>query len=140
MQASDHRYRLNFQTQEKADKVELIKTPSGDPKKKKDEQDLSFKKKEEKPKTVPKESEKEPEVIKEEPAPVEEKPLGQSSQDAFKANERLTLCVNRSFFVIIKPQGSLNTYMIYQNVQCRDYNVTRWQKFVVRNSRHCTFW
>ncbi len=58
-------YQQDKSAKEKADKVELIKTNVGDPKKKKDEQDLSFKKKEEKPKEVPKEVPKE---IKEEPA------------------------------------------------------------------------
>ncbi len=53
-------YQGDKTAKEKADRVELIKTVSGDPKKKKDEQDLSVKKKEEKPK----------EVVKEEPKPV----------------------------------------------------------------------
>ena len=52
-------YQQDKSAKEKADKVELIKTNVGDPKKKKDEQDLSFKKKEEKPKEIPKEEPKE---------------------------------------------------------------------------------
>jgi translation initiation factor IF-2 len=51
-------YQGDKTAKEKADRVELIKTVSGDPKKKKDEQDLSFKKKDEKPVK---------EVLKEEP-------------------------------------------------------------------------
>ncbi len=43
-------YQQDKTAKEKADKVELIKAVPLDPKKKKDEQDLSFKKKEEKPK------------------------------------------------------------------------------------------
>ena len=52
-------YQQDKSAKEKADKVELIKTNVSDPKKKKDEQDLSFKKKEEKPKETPKEEPKE---------------------------------------------------------------------------------
>jgi translation initiation factor IF-2 len=52
-------YQGDKTAKEKADRVELIKTVSGDPKKKKDEQDLSFKKKEEKAKEVIKEEPKE---------------------------------------------------------------------------------
>ncbi len=70
-------YQQDKSAKEKADKVELIKSNVADPKKKKDEQDLSFKKKEEKPKEVAKEEPKEvaPVVIIEEkieniPAPV----------------------------------------------------------------------
>jgi translation initiation factor IF-2 len=58
-------YQGDKTAKEKADRVELVKTVSGDAKKKKDEQDLSVKKKEEKPKEV---------VIKEEPKK-EEKPV-----------------------------------------------------------------
>ena len=61
-------YQQDKSAKEKADKVELIKTNVGDPKKKRDEQDLSFKKKEEKPKETPKE-----EVIPEPVAEVAEK-------------------------------------------------------------------
>ena len=43
-------YQGDKTAKEKADKVELIKAVSADPKKKRDEQDLSFKKKDEKPK------------------------------------------------------------------------------------------
>ncbi len=43
-------YQGDKSAKEKADKVELIKAVANDPKKKKDEQDLSFKKKDEKPK------------------------------------------------------------------------------------------
>jgi translation initiation factor IF-2 len=57
-------YQGDKTAKEKADRVELVKTVSGDPKKKKDEQDLSVKKKDEKPKEVIKE---EP---KEEPKPI----------------------------------------------------------------------
>jgi translation initiation factor IF-2 len=57
-------YQGDKTAKEKADRVELIKTVSGDSKKKKDEQDLSVKKKDEKPKEVIKE---EP---KEEPKPI----------------------------------------------------------------------
>ncbi len=56
-------YQQDKSAKEKADRVELIKTPAGDPKKKRDEQDLSFKKKDEKPKEIAKDIE----VIKEEP-------------------------------------------------------------------------
>ncbi len=48
-------YQQDKTAKEKADRVELVKSVSGDPKKKKDEQDLSFKKKEEKVKELPKE-------------------------------------------------------------------------------------
>jgi translation initiation factor IF-2 len=61
-------YQGDKTAKEKADRVELVKTVSGDPKKKKDEQDLSFKKKEEKAKEVVKE---EP---KEDTKPIEVKP------------------------------------------------------------------
>ena len=61
-------YQQDKSAKEKADKVELIKSNIADPKKKRDEQDLSFKKKEEKPKEIPKE---EPKEVA--PAPVEEK-------------------------------------------------------------------
>jgi translation initiation factor IF-2 len=47
-------YQGDKTAKEKADKVELIKAVANDPKKKKDEQDLSFKKKDEKPKEEPK--------------------------------------------------------------------------------------
>ena len=69
-------YQQDKSAKEKADKVELIKSNVADPKKKRDEQDLSFKKKEEKPKELPKEEPKEipPVVIEEKieniPAPV----------------------------------------------------------------------
>ena len=69
-------YQQDKSAKEKADKVELIKSNVADPKKKKDEQDLSFKKKEEKPRELPKEEPKEvlPVVVKEKieniPAPV----------------------------------------------------------------------
>ncbi len=69
-------YQQDKSAKEKADKVELIKNNVSDPKKKRDEQDLSFKKKEEKPKELPKEEPKEtPAVVVEEkieniPAPV----------------------------------------------------------------------
>ena len=53
-------YQQDKSAKEKADKVELIKSNVADPKKKKDEQDLSFKKREEKPKEIPKE---EPKVV-----------------------------------------------------------------------------
>jgi translation initiation factor IF-2 len=59
-------YQGDKTAKEKADKVELIKAVASDPKKKKDEQDLSFKKKEEKPKEVVKE------VPKEEPVAIVE--------------------------------------------------------------------
>jgi translation initiation factor IF-2 len=65
-------YQGDKTAKEKADRVELVKAVSGDPKKKKDEQDLSFKKKEEKPKEVVKE---EP---KEEPKPKESEVIEQS--------------------------------------------------------------
>jgi translation initiation factor IF-2 len=52
-------YQGDKTAKEKADKVELIKAVANDPKKKKDEQDLSFKKKEEKPKEEPKPVEEE---------------------------------------------------------------------------------
>ncbi len=56
-------YQQDKTAKEKADRVELIKAIPADAKKKKDEQDLSFKKKEEKPKEVVKEEPKvEPEV------------------------------------------------------------------------------
>ncbi|MFC4263170.1 translation initiation factor IF-2 [Ferruginibacter yonginensis] len=45
-------YQQDKTAKEKADKVELVKSNAGDAKKKKDEQDLSFKKKEEKPKAA----------------------------------------------------------------------------------------
>ena len=69
-------YQQDKSAKEKADKVELIKSNIADPKKKKDEQDLSFKKKEEKPKELPKEEPKEvaPVVVEEKieniPAPL----------------------------------------------------------------------
>ena len=47
-------YQGDKTAKEKADRVELIKAVSSDPKKKKDEQDLSVKKKDEKPKDEPK--------------------------------------------------------------------------------------
>ncbi len=61
-------YQQDKSAKEKADKVELIKSNIADPKKKRDEQDLSFKKREEKPKELPKE---EPKEVA--PATVEEK-------------------------------------------------------------------
>ncbi len=75
-------YQQDKSAKEKADRVELIKAPAGDPKKKRDEQDLSFKKREEKPKEVIKETEpvKEEavaEVAEQAPTPVEEKPIAQ---------------------------------------------------------------
>lgn len=57
--AAQREYQQDKSAKEKADKVELIKSNVADPKKKKDEQDLSFKKKEEKPKEVAKEEPKE---------------------------------------------------------------------------------
>ncbi len=67
-------YQQDKTAKEKADRVELIKTVSGDPKKKKDEQDLSFKKKEEKAKELPKEVKEEPKVVEAEIVePVEDK-------------------------------------------------------------------
>jgi translation initiation factor IF-2 len=86
-------YQGDKTAKEKADRVELIKTVAGDPKKKKDEQDLSFKKKDEKPKEIVKEEPKEepkplevekkpevveviaPVVVEEKVLPVEEKPV-----------------------------------------------------------------
>ncbi|MEQ1553690.1 MAG: translation initiation factor IF-2 [Ferruginibacter sp.] len=53
-QVLQNEYQGDKTAKEKADKVELIKSVAGDPKKKKDEQDLSFKKKEEKVKEEPK--------------------------------------------------------------------------------------
>lgn len=66
-------YQQDKSAKEKADKVELIKSNVADPKKKRDEQDLSFKKREEKPKEEVKEAT--PVVVAEEkieniPAPV----------------------------------------------------------------------
>ena len=63
-------YQGDKTAKEKADRVELVKTVSGDSKKKKDEQDLSVKKKDEKPKEAVKEAPKE----EEKPIVVEEKP------------------------------------------------------------------
>jgi translation initiation factor IF-2 len=52
-------YQQDKTAKEKADRVELVKSSAGDTKKKKDEQDLSFKKKEEKAKEAAKEEPKE---------------------------------------------------------------------------------
>ena len=68
-------YQQDKSAKEKADKVELIKTNVGDPKKKRDEQDLSFKKKEEKPKeALPKEEPKEVKEAVIEPVEIENIP------------------------------------------------------------------
>jgi translation initiation factor IF-2 len=66
-------YQGDKTAKEKADRVELVKTVSGDPKKKKDEQDLSVKKKEEKPKevVVPKEEPKQEVILEEKPVEIE---------------------------------------------------------------------
>jgi translation initiation factor IF-2 len=64
-------YQGDKTAKEKADRVELVKTVSGDPKKKKDEQDLSVKKKEEKPKEVVKEEPKQEVVVEEKPEEIE---------------------------------------------------------------------
>ncbi len=71
-------YQGDKTAKEKADRVELVKAVSGDPKKKKDEQDLSFKKKEEKPKQIVKEEPKEeakPVVVEAKPEVVEQTPV-----------------------------------------------------------------
>jgi translation initiation factor IF-2 len=64
-------YQGDKTAKEKADKVELVKTVSGDPKKKKDEQDLSVKKKDEKPKETIKEEPKQEVIIEEKPLETE---------------------------------------------------------------------
>ena len=74
--AAQGEYQQDKSAKEKADRVELIKTTAGEAKKKKDEQDLSVKKKEDKPKETPKETpppvEEKPEPVVAPPAPVEE--------------------------------------------------------------------
>ena len=60
-------YQQDKSAKEKADRVELVKSVAAETKKKRDEQDLSFKKKEEKPVEPPKETLKE--APKEEPVP-----------------------------------------------------------------------
>jgi translation initiation factor IF-2 len=73
--AAQGEYAQDKSAKEKADRVELIKTVAGDPKKKRDEQDLSFKKKDEKPKEAPKAPEAPVAPVVEAPAaPVQEKP------------------------------------------------------------------
>ena len=73
--AAQGEYQQDKTAKEKADRVELIKTVAGETKKKKDEQDLSFKKKEEKPKEELKETPPPaPPVPKEEPV-VEKVPV-----------------------------------------------------------------
>ena len=65
--AAQGEYQQDKSAKEKADRVELIKTPAGETKKKRDEQDLSFKKKEEKPKEEPKEVPAPAPIIEEKP-------------------------------------------------------------------------
>ncbi len=82
-------YQQDKTAKEKADKVELIKAAPLDPKKKKDEQDLSFKKKEEKPKI-----EEKVEALKEEEPKAQEKQEEITIQEKQAAPKEETTSIN----------------------------------------------